>query len=524
MMGAELFVDNFAGGGGASEGIEEAIGRPVDYAINHDPEAIAMHRVNHPGTQHFCGNVWDVDPAGLAAGRRVGGAWFSPDCTFYSRARGGRPFRDRDMARRRRGLPNLVPRWCTTAAAPRVFFLENVLEMVDWCPLLPDGRVDPKRRGMYFRRWHNHIERIVHQHTRMPYRVDMRELAACDYGAPTTRKRLFVIGRADGQEIVFPEPTNGPGRNPYRTAAECIDWSDLGNSIFERTKPLADNTLARIARGISRHVINDPRPFIVGIDNKSNGARDVWSIDDPVRTITTENRFAVVTPFVSTMRGTQPSHIAASSRRVDEPLRTVSASGTHHAAVHALLAPYLVNTRNGERRGQAPRVRSLLDPHPTVTATGSQGALVTAMLAKNYGGHENDGTSMSRPMDTITARDHHSLVAALLLKYYGTDQNPKLRDPLATITTKDRFALVTVHGDPYYIADIRFRMLRPRELYRANSFRPDYIIDHGIDEDGERLEFTQEAQTRMCGNSVPPKMAEALVRANYVEQRARAAA
>jgi DNA (cytosine-5)-methyltransferase 1 len=520
----ELIVDNFAGGGGASEGIEEALGRPVDFAINHDREAIAMHRVNHPGTHHLCSNVWEVDPVRLAAGRRVGLGWFSPDCTFYSRARGGKPFRDRDMARRRRGLPHLVPRWCSTPAAPRVFMLENVVEMIDWCPLLPNGRIDPKRRGMYFRRWHSHIERIVHHHTRMPYRIDMRELAACDYDAPTTRKRLFVIGRADGQEIVFPERMNGPGRAPYRTAAECIDWSDLGTSIFERPRDLAENTLRRIARGIVRHVINDPQPFIVGIDNKSNGDRDAWSGADPLRTITTENRFAVVTPMVATMRGTEPSHIDASARRVDEPLRTISAAGTHHAAVHALLAPFLANTRNGERAGQHPRVRSLLQPHPTVTAIGSQGALVTALLAKNYGGHENDGTPMVRPMDTITARDHHSLVTAMLLKYYGTDQNPRLREPLGTITTRDRFALVTVHGAPYYFADIRFRMLRPRELYLANSFRRDYIIDHGLDEHGQFLQFTQEAQTRMCGNSVPPKVAKALVLANYIEQRQQVAA
>lgn len=468
MTTVELVVDNFAGGGGASTGIEAALGRPVDFAINHDPEAIAMHRANHPGTAHLCSSVWDVNPAQLAKGRPVGLGWFSPDCTFHSKARGGKPFRDRNIARRRRGLANLIPRWAATSAAPRVICLENVEEFADWGPLLPDGRICPRRRGMLFRQWHRQLEA-------MGYRIDMREMRACDYGAPTTRKRLFVVMRRDGGEIVFPEPTHGPQRwcQPYRTAAECIDWSLPCPSIFTRKRPLVEATMRRIARGVMRYVVNNPQPFIVGIDNQSNGARDTWASTDPLRTITTENRFALVTPFV-------------------------------------------VNTRNGERAGQLPRVRDVRDPLPTVTAQGSQGAVAMAFLARHYGGHENDGSNLFRPMHTITTVDHHALVTALLIKFYGTDQDPRLNEPLHTITTKDRFGLVMVHGEPHRIVDIGMRMLSPRELYRAQSFPDSYVIDHGLDAEGERVPLTKTAQVRMCGNSVSPANAQALVAANYV--------
>jgi DNA (cytosine-5)-methyltransferase 1 len=470
----ELIVDNFAGGGGASTGIEAALGRPIDFAVNHDPEAIAMHRVNHPRTKHFCGSVWDVKPQEIAAGRPVGLGWFSPDCTFHSKARGGKPFRDRNPARRRRGLANLIPRWAATSAAPRVICLENVVEFADWGPLLEDGRICPKRRGMLFRRWHQQMENLG-------YRIDMREMSACDYGAPTTRKRLFVVMRRDGGELVFPEATHGRwlGALPYRTAADCIDWSIPCPSIFERSKPLVEATQRRIARGVMRYVVNSPNPFIV------------------------------------TLRGTEDSHVNSSARSLAEPLRTVSANGTHHA----LVTPFVVNTRNGERAGQAPRVRDVRDPYPTVTAQGSQGAIAMAFLARHYGGHENDGSDLRRPMFTITTKDHHALVTAFLLKYYGTDQDPQLREPLHTITTKHRFGLVLVHGEPHRIVDIGMRMLAPHELYRAQSFPADYIIDHGIDEQGQRLPLTKTAQVRMCGNSVSPAVAEALVRANMTAQQ-----
>jgi DNA (cytosine-5)-methyltransferase 1 len=435
-----------------------------------------MHRANHPRTHHLVSNVWDVNPRELAGRRSVQLGWFSPDCTFHSKARGGKPFRDRDTARRRRGLAWLIPYWAK-AVRPKVIMLENVEEFADWGPLLEDGSICPKRRGTTFRRWHRMIENLG-------YQVDMRELRACDYGAPTTRKRLFVIARCDGGELVFPEASHGRDALPYRTAADCIDWSIPCPSIFERGKPLVDATLRRIARGVMRYVVNSAEPFVV------------------------------------TMRGTEPSHIDAAARPIHEPLRTISAAGTHHAIV----TPFIVNTRNGEREGQAPRVRDIRDPYPTITAAGSQGAVAMAFLARHYGGHENDGSSLHRPMHTITTKDHHALVTAFLVKYYGTDQDPRLRDPLHTVTTKDRFGLVMVRGEPHRIVDIGMRMLAPRELYRAQSFSDRYVIDHGIDESGERLALTKTTQVRMCGNSVCPAMAEALVRANLVEQRQEQAA
>jgi DNA (cytosine-5)-methyltransferase 1 len=497
LLPGEITVDSFAGGGGASEGIEKALGRPIDIAINHDPEAIAMHMANHPRTKHYREDVWQVDPLEVTQGRPVGLAWFSPDCKHFSRAKGGKP-----VSKRVRGLAWIVIRWAK-AVRPRVIMLENVSEFATWGPLLKDGSPCKIRKGFTFRRWCKMLENLG-------YRLDMREMSACDYGAPTTRRRLFIIARCDGQPIVWPDPTHGLARAPYRTAAECIDWSIPCPSIFERKKPLADATLRRIARGITRYVVNNPKPFIV------------------------------------TMRGTEASHIDAASRPAEWPLRTMSASGTHHAlcspvimplthqgdrrahsaaeplptvtGAHrgelALIAPTLINTRNGEREGQAPRVRDILDPAPTVTAKGSQGALVAAFLARHYGGHENDGAPMTVPMPTVTAKDHHALVHAFLLKYYGTDQNPRLEFPLGTVTTKDRFGLVTVMGDKYYIADIGMRMLVPRELFNAQSFPPDYIIDPIVN--GKPLSKT--AQVRMAGNSVCRVQAEALVRANFAEQ------
>lgn len=547
----EIVVDNFAGGGGASLGIEWGLGRPVDYAINHDPEAVAMHRVNHPSTHHFCESVWNVDPVQVAAGRRVGLGWFSPDCTFHSKARGGKPFRERNAARRRRGLAWLVTRWVKAlgpSLRPRVIMLENVEEFADWGPLLPDGKPCPIRRGMTFRRWHRELENLG-------YAIDMRELRACDYGAPTTRKRLFVIMRCDGQEIVFPEATHGSARglSPYRTAAECIDWSIPCPSIFGRSRPLADATLRRIARGIMRYVVENPNPFIVPLTH--HGERRIHALDEPLPTVTGAHRgeHAIVSPLIA--RIGQTGGGGKYSNGADEPLSTVTTK-----AEHLLVAPSLINTRNGERHGrhgeQAPRVRSIQQPYPTITAIGSQGALVAAFLAKHYGGHENDGTALSTPIDTITSKDHHSLVAshivklkgtardgqavtdplhtvqaggthygevrAFLLKYYGTDQDPRLERPLGTLTTKDRFGLVTVNinGETYAIADIGMRMLTPRELYRAQSFPDSYIIDPEF----EGKPLTKTAQVRMCGNSVPPAVAEALVRANVAEQREERAA
>lgn len=525
----ELVIDSFAGGGGASHGIEKALGRPIDFAINHDREAIAMHAANHPRTKHYCEDVWQVDPLQVTSGKPVGLAWFSPDCKHFSRAKGGKP-----VSKRVRGLAWIVIRWAK-AVRPRVIMLENVSEFATWGPLLEDGSPCKIRKGFTFRRWCKMLQNLG-------YRMDMREMSACDYGAPTVRRRLFIIARCDGLPIVWPHETHGRGLLPYRTAAECIDWSIPCPSIFERSRPLADATLRRIARGVMRYVVDSQRPFIVPVTH--SGDLRVHSIDEPMRTITTAKRgeHALITPFIAALANGE-----SGSRRVypiTDPVRTVHSGGNNFA----LIAPTLINTRNGEREGQAPRVRSILDPCPTVTAAGSQGAIVAAFLAKHNGGHEATGTRLDERMHTVTARDHHALVTshlvklkgtcldgqpvdvplhtiqaggnhygevrAFLLKYYGTDQNPRLDGPLSTVTTKDRFGLVTVHGQDYQIVDIGMRMLQPRELFRAQGFKDHYIIDPMFN--GKPL--TKEAQVEKCGNSVSPDVSEALVNANVIEQ------
>lgn len=543
----EIVVDNFAGGGGASEGIERALGRPIDFAINHDAEAVAMHRVNHPHTHHFCESVWDVNPRTLARGEPMGLGWFSPDCTYHSKARGGKPFRDRNRARRVRGLAWLVHRWID-ARRPRVIMLENVEEFADWGPLLKSGMPDPKRRGQTFRRWHRQLENAG-------YQVDMRMLRACDYGAPTTRRRLFVIARCDGEEIIFPEALHGPGAEPYRTAAECIDWSIPCPSIFSRDRPLADATLRRIARGVMRYVINSADPFIVPLTHQ--GDSRIHPLDEPMPTITGAHRgeHALITPFVSRIGQTGGGGKYVNDAR--EPLTTITTK-----AEHLLISPTIINTRNGERHGrhgeQAPRVRDIRDPLPTITAQGSQGAIVSAFLARHYGGgpaKENDGATLAQPVPTITCQDHHALVTsnivvlrnhadgcdvreplrtlaaggthfgevrAFLMKYYSPNDrsDPRLTEPLHTIRTKDCFSLVTVRGTPYAIVDIGMRMLTPRELYRAQGFGDHYVIDPEVE--GKTL--TKTAQVHMVGNSVPPPVAEQLVRANVVTQQLEVAA
>lgn len=484
----ELIVDNFAGGGGASTGIRMATGRDPDLAINHDPEALAMYRANHPGTRVLCEDVRDVEPRFVCRGRRVGLLWASPDCTHHSKARGGKPFRDRNRARRRRGLAGVVLKWADQVR-PRVICVENVEEFQHWGPLGEDGEPDPERRGQSFRRWRSRLENLG-------YIVETRELRACDFGAPTSRKRLFIVARCDGEAIEWPEPTHGPGRAaPWRTAAEVIDWTLPCPSIFDRARPLAEATLRRIARGVRRHVLEAAQPFLVPVTH--HGDARVYAIDDPLRTITCANR------------GEQ-----------------------------ALVVPTLVQTGWGERPGQAPRVPGLDKPLGTIVADGQKHALVAAFLAKHYGGGPNGvqtpGQQMGLPLGTITAVDHHALVLpqlapagaaaaraaqvrAFLLAYYGTDQDPQLGLPLPTVTTRDRFAVVMVAGVEHVIVDIGMRMLSPRELYLAQGFPAGYVID--LEVDGRAL--TKGAQVRMVGNSVSPWPAAQLVRAQF---QARAAA
>lgn len=489
----EIIIDSFAGGGGASLGIEMAIGRGPDIAINHDHEAIAMHTANHPRTRHYSENVWDVDPVKAVAGRPVGLAWFSPDCTFHSKARGGKPFRDRNKARRRRGLAWVVVRWAK-AVRPRVIMLENVEEFQDWGPLLDDGTPCPIRKGLTFRRWKKILENIG-------YAVECRELRASDYGAPTIRKRLFVIARCDGLPIVWPKATHGPGTNQlYRTAAECIDWSLPCPSIFERARPLAEATMRRIAKGVKRYVIDAKEPFIVTCNHSGDGFRG-QGIHEPMKTLTAaRDAHGLVVPFLT-------EHANGSSQRnfsIEEPLRTQCAEvkGGHFALVSAFMAQH--NTGMVGHRADK--------PVSTITGRGAQQQLVTSHLTKLYGTCK-DGQDNRAPMPTITSGGQHiGEVRAFLIKYYGTDQDPQLREPMHTVTTKDRFGIVTVKGEDYVIADIGMRMLQPRELYRAQGFPDSYVID--LEVQGKRL--TKTAQVRMCGNSVCPPIAAAIVRANML--------
>lgn len=431
----ELIIDSFAGGGGASTGIELATGRNVDIAINHDEVAIKMHKTNHPKTRHYIEDVWEVDPIEATGGRPVGLMWFSPDCRHFSKAKGSKPV-DKNI----RGLAWVAVKWAK-AVKPRIIILENVEEFKTWGPLKEDKKgnmyPDPKRKGETF---HLFIKALEKQ----GYKVDFRELKACDYGAPTTRKRFFMIARCDGKRIVWPEPTHGDPEQiearmgmlkPWRTAGECIDWSIPCPSIFTRKKPLADNTLRRIAKGFQKFVVDNPSPFIVRIGQTGFGGDGLqYELDKPLTTITSKAEHCLIVPF---------------------------------------LQHYYTETSESEVRGQG----------------------------------------LDEPLATIPTANKFGLVQAFLLKYYGSEVGQSLNEPLHTITTKDRFGLVTIKGENYKIVDIGMRMLQPHELFKAQGFPEDYIID--VDYEGNKYPKTQ--QVARCGNSVPPPFAEHLVRTNVPE-------
>jgi len=470
----ELVVDNFAGGGGASTGIETAIGRSPDIAINHSPEAIAMHSANHRATRHYCESIWEVDPREVCAGRPVGLAWFSPDCTHFSRAKGTQP-RKQEI----RGLAWVVIRWAETVR-PRVICLENVEEFQTWGPLLADGRPDTSQAGTEFRAWLGAL-------TALGYKVEFRSLVAADYGTPTTRRRLFLVARCDGQPIIWPDVTHGKGLSPWRPAAEVIDWSLECPSIFERSRPLAEATLRRIAAGIQRYVVDSPAPFIVRHGHYSTitgaGLREGCG--------------------AGTFRG-QP---------LSTPLATVCATNDKH-----LVCPVIVRHFGGARPSVS---RGIGEPLPTVTAKDHH-SLAAAFLTKFYG--TSTGSAAQLPLPTVTANKrgggHLAEVRAFLIKYYGAQQGQQQRlfDPLHTVTTKARFGLVMIHGEAYEIADIGMRMLQPRELFAAQGFPADYRIDPEFN--GKPL--TKTAQTSLAGNSVCPQVAAALVASNVYPARAAA--
>lgn len=441
-LNGEIIVDLFAGGGGASSGIEQALGRTVDVAVNHDSAAVAMHRVNHPQTAHHQCDIFEVDPREVSQGRPIGLLWASPDCTFHSKARGAKPIRRRD--RKRRALAWVVTRWAGQVR-PRVIMLENVEEFADWGPLVgPPNKLVPcrRRRGRTFRTWRRSLERLG-------YQVDKRELRACDYGAPTIRKRLFVIARCDGKPIVWPEPTHGPGRRlAYRTAAECIDWSIPMLSIFatkEEAKawgkangqaspirPLAQATQRRIARGTMRYVVNNPNPFIVGVGGRQaqSGER---SLGSPLQTVTAKGDAAVVAPHITKFRGGSTGH------PVDEPLHTVTANAYEKkpggSTPLGVVAPYLV-PHYAERAGQEPRVRSIEEPYPVIVPTNNGGSLAAVHLEALYSAKADEcrAAGVDNPVRTVTASERHAIVAAHIQRDFGNSVGHGADEPVGVVT------------------------------------------------------------------------------------------
>ena len=527
-MTHELIVDNFAGGGGASTGIELAVGRPIDIAINHDPDAIAMHSVNHPHTQHYCESVWDVNPAEICGGQPVGLMWLSPDCKHFSRAKGGKP-----VSKNVRGLAWIALRWAATVR-PRVIILENVPEFVTWGRLGRDGKPDKRYAGETFRSF-------VHQLRQKGYEVDWRELKACDYGAPTIRKRFFLIARCDGKSIVFPKPTHGTGKGllPYRTAAECIDWSIPCKSIFGREKPLAENTLRRIARGLDKFTLKAGKPFIA----KFYGGVVGSAISEPLGTVTAIDHNALVAPQIAPyIMANNTTNVGAAA---NEPLPTIT-TGNRNYYTAASLIQYHSEQSSSEVRGQA-----LDKPVMTVDASPRYG-LTAAHIVKYYS-RENHGSAVNSPLHTVTTKDRNALIESHLCVLRNNQDCKPLDEPVPTLCTSgghvaeirttivkyspagqygnwvevrallnnycgysladDEILLLEINGDQYFISDIGMRMLEPRELYRAQGFPEDYIIN--FDVNGKQ--YSRSAQVARCGNAVPPPFAEALVRANLPE-------
>lgn len=557
----ELVVDLFAGGGGASTGIELAIGRHVDIAVNHDREAISLHAANHPQTRHFCSDVFEVDPLVVTDGQPVGLLWASPDCKHFSKAKGGKP-----VSKKIRGLAWVVVEWVKallpTDTHPKLILLENVEEFQTWGPLGADDRPCPERKGQTFQLW-------VQELRNLGYKVEWKELRACDFGAPTIRKRLFLVARRDGLPIVWPTPTHAKpdakgkvpsGMKPWRTAADCIDWSIPAPSIFERSKPLADATCRRIAKGIVRFVMEAENPFIVpgvaatliqtGYGERPGQSPRVPGLDKPLGTVVAGQKHAVVQAFLAKhytgVVGTeleQPTgtvttvdhhslvtahltkfRVGSVGTAADEPVHTVTAGGTPKRPstgnTMGLVTANLIHMGHGEGKDGTKRwshgIRDVVDPLNTITAQGAAAGIVTSHMIKLR--NNQFGQSHEDPVPTLTAGSSHAgEVRAFLVKYYGSDKDgQELPDPLHTIPTRDRFGLVMVHGEPYAIVDIGLRMLTPRELFRAQGFPDSYQIETGAA--GEPI--TKTAQVRMCGNSVCPPLSFALVAANYSERQA----
>ena len=478
----EIIVDNFAGGGGASTGIELAAGRPVAIAINHDPDAILLHKTNHQYTEHLQASVWDVDPVAVCRGRPVGLAWFSPDCKHFSKAKGA-ALVDRNI----RGLAWIVLRWAALVR-PRVIMLENVEEFQTWGPVRK-GKPVKSKAGQTFQKWKQQLSDLG-------YTIDHRELVAADYGAPTTRKRFVLVARCDGKPIIWPERTHAPRDSeevksgnllPWRSAAEIIDWTIPGYSIFESkqkimerygvkvVRPLAENTMRRVIRGVDKFTIRSGKPFLV-----SRNAANLIQY----HTEQTENVRAA---------------------GLDTPINTVDASNRYGLTCANLVEYY----GNGVPL-------DISEPMHTVTAHDRE-ALTEAHIVEFKG--QDIGQSVSAPLRTITSSaGEFAECRAVLVKSGGSFGHwPEIRELLnrhcGYALPEDGVILLLIGGVYYYIADIGLRMLTPRELYNAMGFPPDYIIDR----DYTGKEYSRSAQVARCGNAVCPPVAGALVAANIRE-------
>ena len=562
-MTGEIIVDNFAGGGGASTGIEIATGMAVAIAINHDPAAILMHKTNHPYTEHLQASVWDVDPKSVCRGRPVGLAWFSPDCKHFSKAKGAAL-----VDRKIRGLAWITLRWAAEVR-PRVIILENVEEFQTWGPVRK-GKPVKKLAGTTFRKFISQLEALG-------YTVEFRELVAADFGAPTSRKRFYMIARCDGKPIGWPKPTHSKtgadGLPKWRSAAEIIDWSLPCPSVFaskaeimeryglKAVRPLAKNTMRRVIRGVDKFTIRSGKPFIVptGYGERKGQVPRVHDIDAPVptivgtgkenlcrpllapvtdahKTITAKHTGGIVAPALIQYHTEQTEHVRASG--LGTPIHTVDASNRY-----GLTCANLVEYYTGGRP------LDVQDPMHTVTSHDRE-AVVAAHIAKYYGGVV--GEKVGDPLPTVTAIDHNAVCAAHVVKFKGDEVGTQPTESLPTQTSSGVFAVCRAHlakmrsgddlghwpeirallneycgyalaeddvllleigGALYYIADIGLRMLSPRELYNAMGFPPDYIIDR----DYMGNEYKKSAQVARCGNAVCPPVASALVRANLPE-------
>ena len=597
----ELIIDNFAGGGGASVGIELATGRPVDIAINHDADAIAMHSVNHPYTQHFQEDVFVINPEEVTGGRPVGIAWFSPDCKHFSRAKGNKP-----VEHKIRGLSWVIIKWAMSSVAPRCIFMENVEEIQTWGPLITDAdgksRPDPERSGETFKAFVGmlsdgvapdcpalaeaceflKIERGSAEEQRLikglGYKLEFRTIRACDLGAPTIRKRFYLVARNDGKPIVFPKATHGKGKGlkPYRTAAECIDWSIPCPSIFERKKPLVKNTLRRVARGLDKFVIKNPKPYILEM-NFDNPFQDVdrpmstqtsanhhylitpelvecshkngpgvHGVDAPMNTQTGKACFAVETPFLTPIGYGEHKKQAPRVNSVNEPVSTVVSSCKQYLTAPALLQ-YHSEQSKGEVRGQK-------ITEPIMTVDGSpRYATIAANIVHYYGGADHASKS-DAPIPTVTTLPRHYLCASNLCVLRKNMDGKSLDEPMPTLTTsaghfaeirtyllpvdstqdlyhwnevrkllneyadysikENEILIIEIAGIPYFIGDIGMRMLKAEELKLAQGFPVDYIIDI---ERHIGKKYSEAKQIARLGNAVCPPVATALIRANCAD-------